>query len=75
MKEEPVPVRRIVLDGVVHGVKKGVHWDEITWCETAPTVADKATWNDNFKTPIGSASWSTDAINCLECLNVGGPDG
>ena len=65
-EEEPLPVRRLIIDGVTHGVRKGRDWDEVAWC---------ARWNNRFVPPIVDAVWSTAPITCLECINKGGPDG
>ena len=75
-EEEPLPVRRLIIDGVTHGVRKGRDWDEVAWCDTADQPKEPgARWNDGFRLPIKEAVWSTAPITCLECINNGGPDG
>ena len=56
----PCGGRRIIRDGLVHGVKYGKLWAEVQWCDV-PIYE------------LVPAESLTLPITCLECLAIGPP--
>lgn len=52
------PVRRFIVDGVVHGVRAALYYGaEVTWCK--------------FLREGMLSVWSTESVTCLKCLALG----